>query len=267
MIEQLCSSHAMRIYWIFFWTLFQGSNVMAPGTPLAGEHDREWSVYSGGPDSIHYSKLTQINRDNVKGLKVAWTFDSADSFPASENECNPVVVNGVLYATTPKVNVVALEAATGKLLWRFDPNAGLRVIGKMRSRGVTYWSDGKEQRIFVAVRQYLYSLDAQTGKPAGNFGDSGRIDLRDNLGREPKNWVTMTSPGIVYRDLLIIGSSMAETLPDSPGDIRAYDVRSGKLRWSFHTIPHPGELGVDTWPKARGPIAAPPMIGRDCPWT
>ena len=216
---------------------------------MPGEHDREWSVYSGGPDSIRYSTLTQVNRDNVQRLQVAWTFDSGDSFPASENECNPIVVNGLLYATTPTINVVALDAGTGKLLWRFDPNAGLHIVGKMRSRGVTYWSDGKEQRIFVAVRQYLYSLDAQTGKPAEKFGDSGRIDLRDNLGREPRNWVTMTSPGIVYKDLLIIGSSMAETLPDSPGDIRAYDVRSGKLRWSFHTIPHPGEFGVDTWPK------------------
>jgi len=249
MIEQLHKSHATRIYLILFLAIFQGSNTKAPGTPLPGEHDRDWSVYSGGPESSHYSKLTQINRDNVDRLQVAWTFDSGDSFPGSENECNPIVVNGVLYATTPAINVVALDAATGKLLWRFDPNVGLRVIGKMRSRGVTYWSDGTEQRIFVAVRQYLYSLDAQTGKPAGNFGDSGRIDLRDNLGREPKNWVTMTSPGIVYKDLLIIGSSMAETLPDSPGDIRAYDVRSGKLKWSFHTIPHPGEFGQDTWPK------------------
>jgi len=249
MIEQLHSSRALRICLVLLCAVFQASSARAPGPPLPGEHDREWSVYSGGPDSIRYSKLTQVNRDNVQRLQVAWTFDSGDSFPASENECNPIVVNGLLYATTPTINVVALDAGTGKLLWRFDPNAGLHIVGKMRSRGVTYWSDGKEQRIFVAVRQYLYSLDAQTGKPAEEFGDSGRIDLRDNLGREPRSWVTMTSPGIVYKDLLIIGSSMAETLPDSPGDIRAYDVRSGKLRWSFHTIPHPGEFGVDTWPK------------------
>ena len=217
--------------------------------PSAQTHPIEWSVYSGNPESTHYSPLSQINRDNVKHLQVAWTFDSSDSFQGSENECNPIVVNGVLYATTPKVNVVALNAATGKLLWRFDPNSGLRVIGKMRSRGVTYWSDGKAERIFFAVRQYLYSLDAQTGKPDDNFGISGRIDLRDDLGREPKNWVTMTSPGIVYKDLLIVGSSMGEMLPASPGDIRAYDARTGKLNWSFHTIPHPGEHGYETWPK------------------
>jgi quinoprotein glucose dehydrogenase len=187
----------VRIYLVFLSTVLQNSNAGVPDAHVKGGHDQEWTVYSGGPESIRYSKLTQINRDNVNRLQVAWTFDSGDSFPVSENECNPIVVNGVLYATTPKINVVALDAATGKLLWRFDPNVGMRVVGKMRSRGVTYWSNGKEKRVFVAVRQYLYSLDAQTGKPVGDFGDAGRIDLRDNLGREPKNWVTMTSPGLV----------------------------------------------------------------------
>ena len=238
----------MRAFFIFLLVMSQSNGVSAPGTPFAN-HAIEWGVYSGNPESTHYSQLAQINRDNVKDLQVAWEFDSGDAFPSSENECNPIVVNGVLYATTPKVNVVALNAATGKLLWRFDPNVGLHVVGKMRSRGVTYWSDGKDQRIFVAVRQYLYSLDARTGRPVEIFGVNGRIDLRDDLGREPKNWVTMTSPGIVYKDLLIIGSSMGEMLPASPGDIRAYAVRTGKLRWSFHTIPHPGEFGYETWPK------------------
>src|SRR5450432_2644266 len=138
------------------------------------DHSREWSVYSGGPESIHYSKLAQINRDNVKNLRIAWTFDSGDSFTGSENECNPIVVNGVLYATTPTINAVALEAATGKQLWRFNPNVGLHLTGKMRSRGVTYWAQGKDQRIFVGVHQYLYSLDAHTGKPVESFGISGR---------------------------------------------------------------------------------------------
>ena len=238
----------MRAFFIFLLVMSQSNGVSAPATSLANQAT-EWGVYSGNPESTHYSQLAQINRDNVKDLQVAWEFDSGDAFPSSENECNPIVVNGVLYATTPKVNVIALNAATGKLLWRFDPNVGLRVVGKMRSRGVTYWSDGTDQRIFVAVRQYLYSLDARTGKPVEAFGVNGRIDLRDDLGREPKNWVTMTSPGIVYKDLLIIGSSMGEMLPASPGDIRAYAVRTGKLRWSFHTIPHPGEFGYETWPK------------------
>ena len=234
----------MKAFFIFLLVLSQGNGAAAPA---AG--NQEWTVYSGNPEGTHYSPLAQINRDNVKDLQIAWKFDSGDAFPSSENECNPIVVNGVLYATTPKLNVVALDAASGKLLWRFDPNAGMHVVGKMRSRGVAYWSDTRDERIFVTVRQYLYSLDARTGKPVETFGVSGRIDLRDDLGREPKNWVTMTSPGIIYKDLLIIGSSMGEMLPASPGDIRAYDVRTGKLKWSFHTIPHPREFGYDTWPK------------------
>src|SRR6267143_5437992 len=121
---------------------------------------KDWSTYGGGPESIRYSSLKQINRRNVRTLKVAWTFDSGDAYPGSEMQCNPLVVNGVLYATTPKVNVIALNAATGKLLWRFDPHEGRKVLGKMGNRGVTYWSDGKQERIFVAVRQFLYSLNA-----------------------------------------------------------------------------------------------------------
>jgi quinoprotein glucose dehydrogenase len=215
----------------------------------ASDAYRTWGVYGGGPDNIHYSSLDQINRDNVNTLQVAWTFDTGDAHPKSEMECNPIVVDGVLYAPTPSGNVVALNAATGVLRWRFDPNEGRKIIGTLRTRGVTYWSDGKDQRIFAGAHQYLYSLDAQTGKPIATFGKDGRVDLREGLGREPLNWVTMTSPAVVYKDMVIVGGAMSETLPASPGDIRAYDVHSGKLRWSFHTIPHPGELGYETWPK------------------
>lgn len=212
-----------------------------------------WNVYGGGPDNTRYSTLNQINRDNVKQLQVAWTFDTEDASSGSEMECNPIIVDGTLYATTPRSNVIALDAATGKLRWRFDPwdkQPFQFLYNKVRNRGVTYWSDGdKDRRIFVAARQYLYALNADTGKPIEAFGTSGHLDLREDLGREVKNWVTMTTPGIVYKDLLIIGSSMAEVEPDSPGDVRAYEARTGKLRWSFHTIPHPGEFGYETWPK------------------
>jgi quinoprotein glucose dehydrogenase len=210
---------------------------------------RTWSVFGGGTDNIHYSSLDQINRDNVHSLQVAWTFDSGDQHPKSEMECNPIVVDGVLYATTPNGSVVALDGATGSVHWRFDATEGLRNIGKVRNRGVTYWADGTDRRIFVGVRQYLVSLDAATGKPVTAFGKAGRVDLREGLGREPLNWVTMTSPAVVYKDLVIVGGAMSETLPASPGDIRAYDVHSGQLRWSFHTIPRPGEVGYQTWPK------------------
>lgn len=238
----------------FCWFVLAVALVTGCGCSRKPNQDRwrEWRVYSGGPDSIHYSSLTQINRSNVKQLQVAWTFDAGDASPGSEMECNPIVVNGVLYATTARANVIALDAASGKLRWRFDP-AGwehIRLIGsKIRTRGVTYWSDGKDERIFSAARQYLYSLDAQTGKPAESFGTAGRIDLRDDLGRDARDWVTMTSPGIVHKDLLIIGGAVSETLPAALGDIRAYDVHTGKLRWSFHTVPRPGQFGYDTWPK------------------
>lgn len=215
----------------------------------AGDY-RSWSVVAGGAEGMRYSALDQINRANVNRLGLAWKFDSGDEFPGSEMQCNPIVVNGVLYATTPKLRVVALDAATGALKWSFDPFEGEKVATKMRNRGVVYWKGGRDERVFVAARQYLYALDARTGKPAPGFGERGRIDLRRGLGREPEMlFVTNTTPGVVYRDLLITGTLVNEDLPSAPGDIRAYDVRTGALKWSFHTIPRPGEFGYDTWPK------------------
>ncbi len=230
----------------FFDVLFH-SNTHAQQLQL--EDAKNWLVYGGGPESTRYSTLKQINRENVRNLKVAWIFDSGDAYPGSEMQCNPLVINGVLYATTPKLNVIALNAATGNLLWRFDPHQGRKVLGKIRNRGVTYWSDGKQGRIFVSVRQYLYSLDAESGKPITTFGASGRVDLRENLRPGEKELVSITTPGIIYKDILIVGSITSETLPTPPGDIRAYDVRTGKLRWTFHTIPRAGEFGYETWPK------------------
>jgi glucose dehydrogenase len=211
---------------------------------------RDWEVYGGGVESIRYSALNQINRDNVHLLQAAWTFDTGDAFLGSQMECNPIVVKGILFATTPTVRVVALDAATGQLQWSFDPNESKRIIGVARNRGVTYWEDGKDQRIFFVARHFLYSLDARTGRPVTTFGDKGRVDLRQGLGRDPQTisvWVT--SPGIVYKDLLILGSMVTEDFPSAPGDIRAYEARTGKLHWTFHTIPRPGEFGYDTWPK------------------
>jgi quinoprotein glucose dehydrogenase len=213
---------------------------------------RSWSTYGGGLENAHYSELTQVNSKNVAKLKVAWTYDAGDAFPGSEMECNPIVVSGILYATTPKLRVIALDAATGALKWSFDPNQGRPVLSKMRNRGVTFWTDPAgtvSKRIFFVWRQYLYALDSETGKPIPGFGEEGRLDLRRDLGRDPaQQFITDTSPPVVYKDLLLVGSLVSETLPAAPGDLRAYDARTGKLRWSFHTIPHPGEFGYDTWP-------------------
>jgi quinoprotein glucose dehydrogenase len=233
--------------------------VVIAGLPLltliaAKEQDayRGWPTYGGSPENIHYSTLKEINPQNVAQLQVAWTYNTGDEFQGSEMECNPIVVNGVLYATTPKLRVIALDAATGALKWSFDPNQGHKVWNKMRNRGVTFWADGSggSRRLFFASRQYMYGLDADTGKPITGFGDEGRIDLRRDLGRDPAQMsISDTSPPVVYKDLLIVGSIVSESLPASPGDIRAYDVRSGKLRWAFHTIPHPGEFGYESWPR------------------
>ena len=143
--------------------------------------------------------------------------------------------------------MIALDAATGKLLWKFDSG----IDGSQPSRALTYWTDGKEKRIFAGVMSFLYALDAKTGKPISSFGKDGHIDLRENLGRTPvgNQGVWLTSPGIIYKDMIIVGGRNPESLPAPPGDVRAYDVRTGRLRWSFHTIPHPGEFGYETWPK------------------
>ncbi len=211
-------------------------------SPSEQRHD--WPAYGGALENNHYSILAQINRENVKRLSVAWTFDTQE---AGGLQTSPIIVEGVLYGITPTQKVFALDAATGKPLWKFD--SGIR--GTQPDRGLAYWSDGKDKRILVGVMNFVYALDAATGKPIPSFGNQGRIDLRENLGREPASAqsVYLTSPGIVYKDLVIFGGRNPETLPAPPGDIRAYDVRTGKLRWSFHTIPHPGEFGYETWPK------------------
>jgi quinoprotein glucose dehydrogenase len=213
----------------------------APRTSVAPAYSG-WPAYGGGPEQIRYSSLTQINRSNVGQLEVAWTYDSGET---GGLQANPIVVDGLLFTTTPKHKVVALDASIGSVRWTFDSG----IEGRGPNRGVTYWSSGDEARIFTGQGQYLYALDAKTGKPSAGFGREGRIDLREGLGRDPSTQsVLLTTPGVVFKDLLIVGGRVSEGLPASPGDIRAYDVRSGAVRWTFHTIPRPGELGYDSWP-------------------
>ena len=143
-------------------------------TPLAAQTTVGWPAYGGGLDADHYSKLTQINRGNVRGLAVAWTFDTGEKGGLQDN---PLIVGGTLYAYTPTQKVVAVDAATGKLKWKFDSG----IDGRQPARGVAYWSDGKEERIFAGIMNFLYCLDADTGKPVESFGEAGRIDLRKEL--------------------------------------------------------------------------------------
>jgi quinoprotein glucose dehydrogenase len=212
------------------------------GHTAAGETD--WPAYGGGPLDIRYSALKQIDTSNVSKLRVVWKYDTDDG--QGDPQTQPIMVGGVLFGLTPHHKVIALDASTGKLLWRFDSGTQ----GRGPNRSVVYWAAGDERRIFASVQSFIYALDPRTGKAIESFGNQGRIDLREGLGREPsKVSVVFTSPGVIYKDLLIISGRFPEALPAAPGDIRAYDVRTGKLRWSFHTIPHPGEFGYETWPK------------------
>jgi quinoprotein glucose dehydrogenase len=214
---------------------------------LAQSDFRGWPVYGGSSENIHYSSLKQINTTNVQKLKVAWVYESGDAYPGSDIEANPIVVDGVLFAITPKLRVVALQADSGKQIWSFDPLNGGRPTHK--SRGLTYWKDGDQARIFFAVEHELLSINATTGELDSAFGKKGRVDMREAFDRPlDQVVVSVRNPGVIYRDLIVLGSTVSERLPSTPGDIRAYDVRTGKLRWTFHTIPRPGEIGHETWP-------------------
>jgi len=216
--------------------------ISALGSSADKNADRDWPIYGGTPENNHFSPLEQINRKNVKDLQVAWTFDTEET---GGLQTSPIEVNGVLYGITPTQKIFAVDATRGKLLWKFD--SGIK--GTQPDRGLSYWSDGKESRIIVGVMNFVYALDAATGKAVPAFGKDGRIDLREGLVRNPAEQVIyLTSPAVIYKDLMIVGGRESETLPASYGDIRAYEVRTGKLRWAFHTIPRPGEFGYDTWP-------------------
>lgn len=218
----------------------------------AAQQSANWPVYGGSDDHSHYTTLGQITPANVKRLTVAWTYDTHDAFDGSEMQTNPVVIDGVLYGTSPKLRVFALDAATGKELWSFDPNNGAAPTSRIRHRGVVVTGD----RVLFNYRNRLYALDRSTGKPIRSFGDSGWVDLRAGLDRPVEGLsVSASTPGVVFDGLLIMGSTVPEALPSAPGDIRAYDVKTGALRWSFHTIPHPGEPGYETWPPDAWKIA------------
>jgi len=210
-----------------------------------------WGIYRGDEGSNAFSGLNQINTENVRQLKVAWTYRTGDKSDYISLECSPIIVHDVLYGVSPRLKTFALDAKTGKQLWSFNPFGKNSMDGGV-SRGLTYWEDKDEKRIFMFVFNKLIALDANTGKQIMNFGDSGYVDLNKDLrddGKQYQEDVQNTSPGIIYKDLIISGSAVGERYGGSPGHIRAYDVRTGKRKWIFHTIPQPGEFGYDTWPK------------------
>ncbi|MEZ5395612.1 MAG: PQQ-binding-like beta-propeller repeat protein [Bryobacterales bacterium] len=209
-----------------------------------------WEIYGGGNDQIRYSRLDQINRDNVDKLQVAWTYDTGDDFQGSEMQCNPIVVDGLLFASSPRLRVFALDAATGEERWSFKPLIdGKDPGGKHRNRGLMYWSDGDDARVYFAMKHALFALDAKTGKPVPEFGGEGWIDLREHLGRDPDTLsVGLTTPGVVvYEDMLHRRQHHERRPAQRSWRHPGFDARTGELRWSFHTLPHPGEPGYETW--------------------
>ena len=260
--------------------LFACQSALDRDSPSAAKYDsyyeghdfyKTWRVRQGDPRSNSYSKLDQINRGNVQKLEVAWTYhagskgksENKKSKPERENgskkgaqeekevpalNVNPIVVDGVMYVVSPDHEIVALDAATGEELWTHR----VEKEGRLADRGVMYWEseDGRDRRILFAVGPYLVALGAETGVLITRFGDEGYVDLRKGLGRDPEDVsLTVATPGIVYQDLVIMGSAPGEGYNAAPGDVRAYDVRTGERAWTFHTIPRPGEFGYGTWPE------------------
>lgn len=209
----------------------------------AAKRNADWPVYLGDKAATHYSALDQINKSNVARLKVAWSYDTGDR---GEFQSNALVIDGVLYTASPSRKVIALKAATGKEVWTFDPKTVRAGEPGRRQRGVVYWASGNDRRIFTGSGTYLYALDAATGKLITSFGDNGSIHLGAGVevhNRDGPPSVVINTPGIIYKDLYIVGG-----LTSGPGTIRAYDVRTGKMKWIFYIIPRPGEYGYHSWP-------------------
>ncbi|MGA8438110.1 MAG: PQQ-binding-like beta-propeller repeat protein [Candidatus Sulfotelmatobacter sp.] len=206
-----------------------------------------WSDYAGGPDASQYSGLDQINRSSVDQLQVAWSYSTGDG---NKYLFNPIVVDRTMYVLAHNNSIVALDAATGRQLWVHPTDAKTHLI---TNRGINYWEspDRSERRLLFALDNFLEEIDSRTGESITGFGENGRVDLREGLGRDPKSLtlVQSSTPGRVFEDLLILGSATNEEYESGPGDIRAYNIRTGRLVWTFHTVPHPGEFGYDTWPK------------------
>jgi quinoprotein glucose dehydrogenase len=228
----------------------------------------DWPTYGGNKAENRYSSLQQINLDNVKDLQVAWTYDAREPQEPGgrprEIQCQPIVVHGILYGTTADLSCFALNAATGVQIWKFGSVRDEQRFNT--NRGVVYWEDGDDRRILYSSGGTLYALNALTGKPVMSFGDSGRVDLHTGLGEGldhdvSKLSVTSTTPGVIYKNTLVIGSSVSEGGDAAPGHVRGFDVLTGKMKWIFHTIPLPGDPGYDTWPKG-----AYNKIGADNNW-
>ena len=232
-----------RLFRLFYVAFGLGASATALAAAAAN-----WSHYLGDAGATHYSSLKRIDTSNVKELKVAWEYHSGDVAEnnRSQIQCNPLVIDGVLYGTSPSLRLFAVDAATGVERWHFDPTDARGGL----NRGLTWWQEGKERQVMYAAGRFLYAIDPATGQPIERFGTHGRIDLADNMDRDVAGmYLVSNSPGAIYRDLIIMPVRVGEgPAPAAIGNVRAFDVRTGQRRWIFHTLPHPGEFGYDTWP-------------------
>lgn len=218
----------------------------APSVDESTASYASWKAYAGSADGAQYSSLDQINRSNADRLDLAWSYSIGDG---KRHFFSPVVVDNVAYVLAKNDSIVALDASSGEELWVHEPGPGTTAI---TNRGINYWEseDRSDRRLFYAGNHSLRALDAQTGKTIESFGTGGKVDLKQGLGRDPDTFrlAQSYSPGRIFEDLLILGSATNEGYGSAPGDVRAFDARTGELVWTFHTIPHPGEFGYETWP-------------------
>lgn len=240
LITQRSLSALAGVVFVLAAAFHAGAQTPKPESASPAARSKEWPDYAGGPDGSRYMALGQITKENVTKLGVVW------SYPHAETGFNPIVAHGVVYTKARNKSIVAVDAATGKELWVHDGLTG------MTERGMNYWEskDGKDRRLIFSLADYLQEIDATTGKSIRTFGKNGAVDLRDELRRDP-NFMRIQSgtPGKVWEDLIILGSAPGEGYFSAPGDVRAFNVITGKLAWQFHTVPHPGEPGYETWPK------------------
>jgi glucose dehydrogenase len=250
----------------FLSALFAGLLCSTVLLAQRGAPSGQWPTYGGDPGSTKYAPLEQINRQNVKGLRVVWRWGSPDDEIVTTNrrtlpmlpaafKATPIMANGVLYIKTSLSQAAAIDPATGKSLWVFDPETWRRerpANTGFNARGVAYWSDGKTARIFLPTGDaHLWALDAKTGRPIDSFGLNGSIDATLGMRRAvPRQDIQLMSAPLVVGDVVVIGSVVSDgpryqLAP--PGDVRGFDVRTGKELWQFHTIPQPGEPGNETW--------------------
>src|SRR5947209_2469589 len=218
-----------------------------PPVALQAQKGTSWSDYLGGPDSSHYSPLKQVNKDNANKLEIAWSYETGDDVSYT---FSPLVVDNIAYVAAKQGALVALDATTGKELWMYQFPGGGRFSGIAGQRGANYWEskDRSDRRILVTSSGMLHAIDARTGKLVDSFADHGKLDLKTGVDRATAPLGSRT-PGRVFENLIILGSATGEGYLAAPGDIRAFNVITGKLEWVFHTIPRPGEFGYDTWPK------------------